>query len=71
MRVEQRWVVEGGPLRKPWLPKHVVDCDGRPFAELKTADKSMYEFCDWAAKNVGRYSIFCVTSRIKLWMARF
>ena len=51
MRVEQRWVVEGGPLRKPWLPKHVVDCDGRPFVELKTADRSINQFCDRAVKT--------------------
>ena len=50
-RIEQRWAVEGGSLKKPWLPKHVVDCDGRPFVELKTADRSINQFCDRAVKT--------------------
>ena len=51
LRVEKRWVVEGGPLKKPWFPPHVVDCAGRPFAELKTTDCSLSQFCDRPSKQ--------------------
>ena len=50
-RIEQRWAVAGGSLKRPWLPQHVVDCDGRPFVELKTADRCINHICDLASKT--------------------
>ena len=50
-RVAKRWVVEGGPLKKPWCPLHVVDCAGKPFAELKTTDSYLSQLCDRPAKQ--------------------
>ena len=50
-RIEQRWAVAQGSLKKPWIPQNVVDCDGRPFVELKTADRDINRLCDLASKR--------------------
>ena len=39
--VAQRWVVEGGSLLTPWVPSRLVNCGGRVFLELKTADRKL------------------------------
>ena len=49
--IEQRWAVAEGSLKKPWIPRNVVDCDGRPFVELKTADRDINRLCDLARKK--------------------
>ena len=51
LRVVQRWAVEGGPLKKPWLISRVVDCDGKHFVELKTTDVGLSQFCDRPSKQ--------------------
>ena len=51
LRVVQRWVVEGGSLKKPWFVPRVVDCAGKHFVELKTIDSSLSQFCDRPSKQ--------------------
>ena len=44
--IEQRWAVSEGSLKKPWAIRNVVDCDGRPFVELKTSDRDINHLFD-------------------------